>query len=140
MNLRAGFEIDEPHLLIPWGIKEEDLLRIGGAEGLREVTTACFTASCKTLGGMSVEIGFHFEPRAKGRLAEIEIFRKFPKQMTESFEEFQRHLEATFGKPTGSSPGSEGLPNHEWRVPGAHVSHYVFDRFGPEEHVRIKHT
>jgi hypothetical protein len=122
MNLRSGFEIDDPALVIPWGIKEEVLLRIGGAEGRRQVTTGYYTASCKALGGLSVEVGFHFEPRANGLLAEMEIFRKFSKPITESVEEFQKHLEATFGKPILSSPGTERFPHFAWRVPGSRVS------------------
>jgi len=55
-----------------------------------------------------------------------------------SYEDFQQHLEQTFGKPTITTPGSVGFPTHTWRFPGVDVFHYVFDRFGPEEHVGIK--
>ena len=30
------------------------------------------------------------------------------------------------------------FPTHEWLVPGARIVHLVQDRFGPEEHMRIK--
>jgi hypothetical protein len=68
----------------------------------------------------------------------LEFFRTSYADQAGSYQEFQRHLEQTFGQPTSTTPGSEGFPSHTWRLPGAEVVHFVYDRFGPEEHVRIK--
>jgi len=46
----------------------------------------------------------------------------------------------SFGPPTETTPGSEGLPNHRWVFPGFEIVHVVYDRFGPEEHMRIRPT
>jgi hypothetical protein len=43
-----------------------------------------------------------------------------------------------FGAPTTKKDGSEGFSSFEWKLPGARIVHYVFDRFGPEEHMRIQ--
>jgi hypothetical protein len=138
MNLREGFTIEDPALMVPWNITDTKLIEIGGSNGLCKVSRGYYAASYTALGGLQIELGFHFEPRSGGRLKEIEIFRKFPKPLNVSFQEFQAHLERTFGAPTQAAPGSEGLPDYEWRVPGAVIHHYVFDRFGPEKHARIK--
>jgi len=54
-----------------------------------------------------------------------------------NYQDFQQHFENVFGKPSKTENGREGFPSHEWLVPGARIVHYVFDRFGPEEHMRI---
>ena len=89
-------------------------------------------------GGLPHELGLHFHPRGSGRLSELEFFRTSYSDLTTSYKEFQRHLEITFGSPTVTTPGSEGFPSHAWRIPGVEVVRFVLDRFGPEEHVRIK--
>ncbi|MDA9277725.1 hypothetical protein N9P63_02270 [Polaribacter sp.] len=40
---------------------------------------------------------------------------------------------------TGSSKGNEGFDNYQWSINGIKIMHYVFDRFGLEEHMRIKY-
>jgi hypothetical protein len=35
-------------------------------------------------------------------------------------------------------PGLAGHPSHTWRLPGADIVHFVQERFGLEEHVRIR--
>ena len=85
-------------------------------------------------------MGFHFWPRGDGRLLEFEFFQgPFP-DLAASYEGFQRHLEATFGQPTITVPGSEGYPSHTWRFLGADVLHFVQEHFGPAEYVRIQRT
>ncbi|MBA2489451.1 MAG: hypothetical protein H0V36_09070 [Chloroflexi bacterium] len=82
-------------------------------------------------------LGFHFDPRNNGRLVELEFFRSSYRDQQASFDEFQRHLEVTYGPATRSGPGDEGFPWYEWDVAGTSIRHFVFDRFGPEEHLRI---
>lgn len=132
-----GFQIEQPRLFIPWGIREDQLRQIFQGHVLRHITDGYYTTSCTSLGGLAHELGFHFDPRVDGILVEYEVFRRSYPDQTASYAEFQRHLEATFGAPTISRAGSAGFPRQVWRIHDAEVAHYVFDRFGPEEHVRI---
>ena len=137
MDLTAGFDIEDPPTFIPWDITQAALRdRLG--PHLRKVTHGYFTTSCTTLGGMTHELGFHFEPRHSDHLVELEFFRRSYSDLAASFEGFQTHFERAFGAPTRRREGTDGFPFYEWLVPGAHIVHFVMDRFGPEEHMRIK--
>jgi len=82
-------------------------------------------------------LGFHL--RKTDRLIELELFRTSYSDQTGSFEGFQSDFEKKFGKPTSESKGNECFPSYEWRLNGSRIVHYVFDRFGPEEHMRIQY-
>ena len=138
MDLTTGFQIDDPAVFVPWAVSEADLRTLLAAHGLRKVTAGYFTLSCRSLGGLQHELGFHFKPPGGDRLDELEFFRRAYTDDEASYREFQRHLERTFGSPTRSRDGSVGFPTHEWQVPGAEIIHFVQDRFGTEEHVRIR--
>ena len=138
MDLSRGFQIEEPHVFVPWDTPETHFM--DGFEGLhlRLITHGYFTTHCTSLESLSHELGFHFRPRKNGRLVELEFFSTSYSNLAESYQEFQRHLEKTFGAPTTSLPGSEGYPSHNWRFLGAEVIHSVYEHFGPAEYVRIK--
>jgi hypothetical protein len=138
MEIAKGFQIEQPEIFVPWKISETDLQQRFSAQQLRRITEGYFTTHCISLGGLSHELGFHFHPRGGGVLIELELFRRSYLDLSASYQAFQRHLETTFGQPTLTTPGSNGFPSHIWRPPGADIVHYVFERFGPEEHVRIK--
>ena len=138
MDIASGFEVEFPEAFIPWGIKEKELMNILG-DNLRHVTTGYYTITCQSLGGMAHELGFHFEPRKNGVLNELEFFRRTYHNQMASFEEFQDHFQEFFGPPTTSKEVSNEFPFHQWNLNGATIVHYIFDRFGPEEHMRIKH-
>lgn len=125
-------------VFIPWGIREPDLELLLAEHGLKRVTHGYYTLSCVSLGGLPHELGFHFYPRPDGILTELEFFRRSYVDQKASFEEFQNHFEMFFGKPTDVKPGGEGFPSYMWNLNGAKIVHYVFDRFGPEEHMRIR--
>jgi hypothetical protein len=139
MDLSRGFEIEDPAVVVPWGVSETELLDILPVVP-QHVTSGYYVIDCVSLGGLRHALGFHFRPRRDGKLVELEFFRRsypgYP-DLRESFLDFQARLESTFGRPTTASPGDEGVPNYTWRVGHATIRHYVFDRFGPEEHVRI---
>lgn len=137
MDIASGFEIESPSAFIPWDIDESELKGILGSS-LRHVTTGYYTITCESVGGMLHELGFHFEPRKNGKLNEFEFFRRSYDDQESSFKEFQTHFESVFGKPSKTQEGNEGFPSHQWNLNGAVIVHYVFDRFGPEEHMRIK--
>jgi hypothetical protein len=140
MDLSKGFQIEEPRMFVLWGTPEAAFPRLFANLNSRLVTDGYFTARCTSLGGLHHELGFHFHPRRGGRLVELEFFRRAYPGLAASYQDFQEHLENSFGQPTDTSPGSAGFPSNTWRLSGADVVHFVIDRFGPEEHVRIKAT
>lgn len=125
-----------PDVFVPWGIGEAELQTL--LPSARKVTRGYFTLDCVSLGGLRHMIGFHFDPRRAGRLVELEFFRASYPDQHASFANFQRHLESTFGHAERSGPGDSGFPWYEWDLGGTQIQHLVFDRFGPEEHVRIR--
>ena len=137
MLITKGFQIEKPELFIPWRITSDELKRIFAGENLRQVNDGYFTTSCISLNGLSHELGFHFYETAGGLLMQFEFFRTSYEDQKGSFEEFQRHLVQTFGELTTSTPGSEGYPDCVWNIDDVTIGHSVYDRFGPEEHVRI---
>lgn len=136
MNLRTGFELEEPTVTVPWGITETELQELLAPSPLNRVTRGYITLPVKVLGGLQCMLGFHF--RSSGKLSELEFFRKAYPDQQASFDEFQRHFESTFGTPSRCVRNDEGFPHYEWRLPGATIHHYAFDRFGLEEHMRVQ--
>ncbi len=140
MDISKGFQIERPKVFVPWDITETQFEDTFDVLHLRRVAPGYFTIHCTSLEGLPHELGFHFHPQKNGRLVEFEFFRASCSDLAESYQQFQRHLEATFGKPTITLPGSEGYPSHSWRFPGVEVLHLVEEHFGPTEYVRIKRT
>jgi hypothetical protein len=138
MDLRSGLQIEEPRVFVPWGIDEAQLRQLLPAA--HEVNRGYHVLDVVSLGGLQSALGFHFDPRADGRLVELEFFRRHYDDLAASFDEFQRHLESTFGPPQRTGEGDEGFPSHEWVRDGTSIRHYVVERFGPEEHVRIRRS
>jgi hypothetical protein len=139
MNLSAAFEVERPSITVPWGISEHELLSILPAEP-HHVSVGYYVIDCASLGGLQHALGFHFRPLEHGTLVELEFFRRAYPDLAASFDEFQQHLEDTFGAPTSRGEGDAGFPSYTWRVGSAWIMHYVFERFGPEEHVRMTHA
>jgi len=137
MELQKAFTIEEPAVSVPWGITEPELEALIQARALRRVTRAYYTLPVTVLGGLRCMLGFHFRGPSAG-LSELEFFRTAYTDQRASFEEFQRHFERTFGPPSSTELGDQGLPSHEWQLHGVSIVHYVLDRFGPEEHMRIR--
>jgi hypothetical protein len=136
MDLSIGFHVESPDALVRWGISEDELRALLPDE-LRLVTSGYWTAEVTSLGGMNHILGFHFRPREAGTLHELEFFRFGDADLRASFEEWQAHLETTFGLPTKIADGDEDLPYFTWQLGPAQVRHFVQYRFGPEQHVRI---
>ena len=168
MNIEKGFQIDEPDVFIPWDIDEKGLENLLGEFGMNKVKAGHYCISCKSLGGLRHELGLHFEeredeqqseelenfaksigkiikvigpdrnPRREGKLRELEFYRKSYPDLKESFDEFQSYFEKEFGKPTQCKMGKEGFPDYDWRLKCVRIYHYVYERFGVEEHLRIQ--
>ncbi len=167
-NLAIGYQIDEPKVFIPWDIDENGLRSLLDKYGLIKVTDGYYYLACKSLGGLRHELGFHFqindekatqdfekhmaalgakvvkkiEPRRDqtrdGKLIKLEFFRKGPRDIKKSFDEFQSVFETAFGKPNRSENSTSAEPSHEWRFRGIKIHHFILDRFGPEEHLAIE--
>lgn len=136
MDLGAGYELEEPAVTIPWFARPDDVRRL--VPDVEEVTEGYDVVDVVSLGGLRHALGLHYRPRRNGRLVEFEIFRREPIDVQVSFEEFQSHLEVVFGPPTTSRPAGPDRPRHRWRFGTIDVVHLIQDRFGPEEHLRIR--
>ena len=138
MDIDKGFQIDQPNIFVPWDIDENTLTDLFKGQELKHVTTGYYTINCTSLDSLNCMIGFHFDPRSNGRLNELEFFRMNYDNQQKSFAEFQNAFTNSFGQPSSTTKGNEGFNNYEWRLNNVQIVHYVFDRFGPEEHMRIK--
>ena len=137
MDISRGFPVAVPAIFIPWLIDAPEIERLFSGTALKKVTAGYYTLDCEPLPGLRCMIGLHAHDT--GKLTELEFFRASYEDQKASFDQFQQHFEAAFGAPTTRKNGSEGFPDCEWRLPGGRIFHYVFDRFGPEEHMRIQH-
>jgi hypothetical protein len=137
MDLRAGYQIEDPDVFVRWGITEVQLQALLPAAV--HVTTGYFAIDCISLSGLSHALGFHFYPSRNGVLYELRLFRRSSSRvdLAESFHEFQEHLEATLGPPMRRSAAVEGFARYGWQFGDVSVRHLVFDREIPEERVRI---
>lgn len=144
MKITKGYQITKPSIFIPWGTTEQELkslfqpkLKRFGNNLLREVTEGYFTTSCVSFNGIKHELGFHFHPRRNGQIAELEFFSaKY--DIAKSFPDFQKHFVDEFGLPhTHTQQGTDGFAHHRWNIGHIKIEHYVIDRFGLEEHLRI---
>ena len=136
MDISRGFLLQDPMVTIPWGISESELKAL--LPSLRHVTTGYFTLPCTSLPGLTHDLGFHFDPRANGKLVELEFFRRAYPDQEASYREFQDHFVNHFGPPTVVQPSVDGFPSCEWRLGFITIRHFVIDRFGPEEHMRVQ--
>lgn len=144
MKAGRGFRLESPALTIAWGIRPAELEATFHREApgvdLIRVRAGYYVARCTALGGLRTMVGFHFSPLADdGALSEIEFYDNGSAELAESFAVYQRHLEATFGPPSAVRAGffSPDLPSYEWRKGRVRAAHFVVERFGPEEHVRV---
>ena len=138
MDIRAGFRLDDPPVLVPWATTQAELRRLLEPHGLREVAGGYYTLSCASLGGLRHELAFRFGSAESDWLGELELFLRPYPGLEASYAELQSRFEAVFGAPTRTSPGSEGFPSHEWRLPGVRIEHSVFGAFGRTEKMSIR--
>ena len=138
MDIAKGFQLDTPDIFIPWEIDEKTLTDLFDGHSLRHVTAGYYTTSCTSLNGLNCMLGFHFNPRQDGTLAGLEFFRADNIDRQKSFDDFQHHFETAFGPAQNITKGDEGFDQFEWMIDDVQIIHYMFDRFGLEEHMIIK--
>lgn len=135
MDLTTGFQIATPSIFVPWLLDNPGIEALLASVPHKKVTYGYYTLECEPFSGLRCMLGLHTRPN--GKLTKLEFFRTSYADQKGSFEEFQRYFEAAFGPPTTKKDGSEGLPDYQWHLKSAVIVHYVFDRFGPEEHMEI---
>ena len=138
MNIQSGFQIDTPNIFVPWNINAGQLETLFKDHKLNHVTTGYFTISCESLNGLQCNIGFHLTPANEGLLKEFEFYFETGEKPEETFKQFQFHFEREFGKPVKEINRYQGYPDFEWILGDVQIIHKVIDRFGPEEHMRIR--
>ncbi len=96
----------------------------------------------KLFNGLDLMVGLHYV----GDFVEyIEIFRPLGHynspgfNILDSFSEIHNAIVACYGNPQVATPGilSE-YPSEKWVNKNFVLEHYIFDRFGPEEHIHFK--
>ncbi len=63
MNITSGYQLEQPQVLVPWGISEEQLQELFRGSELRRVKDGYFITSCTSLCGLSHNLGFRFSSR-----------------------------------------------------------------------------
>jgi hypothetical protein len=139
MDINEGIQIDEPGVFVPWGIGEEKLVALFNGENLEHITDGYYAIKCTLFNSLTCMLGFHFEPNLNGNLSELEFFRSSYDDQKGSFNEFQKYFVQQFGKPTNTNQGSkEGFNDYEWVIDDIKIIHLIYNRFGPEEHMRVR--
>lgn len=138
MNLENGLHLESPAILVPWSLNRWQLRNLlPNPEQAHKVTARYIVLhDIVSLGGLTHDLGLHFG--VFGKLAKFEYFRRSGPGPEDSYREFQKHLERTFGLPTQREPGTEGFDRCIWKLNGAEIMHELIMRFGPEEHVWIE--
>jgi len=67
MDIQTGFQLEDPHVFLPWGSFMRDLAPLL-SKRLRRVDPGYYTIACTSLGGMKHHLAFTFTPRVEGRL------------------------------------------------------------------------
>ena len=137
MDLTKGFQLTAPPKFIPWRITNLELEDLLDGYALKKVKRGYYTLKCEPLQGLNCALGFHLHEYDV--LTELEFFKSLQSEadIPASYADFQRHFEAAFGPPTKTRDGADGFPVHEWHLSGANIIHFVRNRFGLEEHMRI---
>lgn len=137
LDLHVGFTIENPAVTVPWGLSKRKLRRLLGPLGLRKVSEDYYVISCVSLSGLSHELAFHFDVSCRRAKYWLDFFQQNRRDISDSYNAFQRHLEQTFGTPSGSDNGEDGFPCHRWDIESFTVAHGVYERHSLCEYVTI---
>jgi hypothetical protein len=141
VNLRIGFQMENPRVFIPWGKTREFVFELFG-DGCQEITPSYLVTECVSLSGLAHSLGLRFESKSGSELHLLEFFQKNDNDLDISFPIWQKHLIDTFGEPHKTSrgdtiPGNKAFSAFAWEFDDVDIKHYVQYRFGPEEKVVI---
>jgi hypothetical protein len=136
MNITSGYQVEQPNVLVPWDISQKQLQELFQGSELQG-TKGFFSIRCTSLCGLSHFLNFRFSS-SDGVLYAFELSGNGGSSLEASFPKFQKHLEATFGPPTETSPGElEDFPSQIWRIKDVQIIHAIQEHFGPAESLRI---
>ena len=62
LSLDDGFILDDPPITIPWGLNERELVSLLEPHGLQNVAPGYFVLPCRSLNGLSHQLGIRFDP------------------------------------------------------------------------------
>lgn len=137
-SLDEGFPLEDPPVLIPWGLSQNDLRELFDEYDLRQIALDTYEIECTAFNGLRLKLYIHFdERRYRDKKYTLSFLRVDHGNVHEDFEEFQRHLEETFGTPTTTAPGEDGFPYHRWELGVYDASHVVIDRHGYHHSIGI---
>ena len=137
----AAFKVDEPDIELTVSVSE-CLKQLKSANiNYNKVCRGYVVFSANLFGGLDLMVGLHY----KGAFVEyIEIFRPIEQynlpdyDINKSFSEIHDAIVSVYGKPSAEKPKyADGFPSERWIGRNYVIDHYVFDRFGPEEHTHF---
>jgi len=129
MEVERGFQLEKPEIVLEWETPLDRLLVI---DGLQQVTNEYYVMSGTALDGLALRVGLHLRHK---RLVRIELLRQSEMALENSYRDFQRRLEVTFGAPDVSHPADGGYKFFEWKRGKVSITHSVIERFALEEFV-----
>lgn len=136
MDITIGYQLEQPNVLVPWGISQKHLQELFQGSELQGMK-GFLSIRCTSLCGLSHFLNFRFSPR-DGALYAFELSGNGGGSLEASYRKFQNHLETTFGPPTETSPGElEDFLSQIWRINDVQIIHAIQEHFGPAESLRI---
>ena len=138
-QLLYGVQIEDPKVLIPWGICVNDLVSMFQYYNLSQVTEEYYYVENISFIGEKCNMGIYF----KQTLYKIAFWRddyQGRDDYIKSFNNFQSALEKVFGQPTEQKQVLIDFENCVWYIgENITIQHFVLDRFGLEENLYIEH-
>lgn len=144
VDIAKGFQLENPNIFIPWATSANSLNELFRGHPLSRVSEHHYVAPSVCLGGLEVQIGFHFESRFLffgSRLVRMQIFWiDEPPDLAAhlvNFRSAQTHLEDAFGRPHKTGESETGLPFAVWVFGRTRIAHCFDERFTLGESVEI---
>ena len=128
-DLAHGYALEQPSILVPWGLSRRQLVSVLGPHGLRKVDANNFVLSCTSLSGLHHQLLFQYDFSLGPKRYFLKLYQSNPQDIRKSYETFQLHLEMTFGRPSRSEETEDGFLYHTWNLGEVTVSHSVHERF-----------
>ncbi len=140
-SIVGGFQLEAPCVLVPWGIRKHEVVSLLPRAACSE-EKGLIVISCQALNGLRCTVIPRFVPRDQpplgGQLKALVIVRP-GRDEHPTFDEFQEHLEMTFGQPTERSKATPDWPGeYRWRLRDVVVDHHMEFNVGPRERITIK--
>ena len=142
-DILKGLQIDDPKILIPWDINEDDFVDMFKNHNVaRNSEKYCGIKNITVFGEINCNIVVEFDKT----ICKFSVSRNYPERyvfeddyLIKSFNAFQIAIEKAFGKPTKKSKDETNFKNCEWDIGNKiKIYHFVMDRFGLGEYLRIE--